>query len=70
MWQISKESASRIEDWVGEWPVVRAGFFRLAGTVNLRQCVGLGGYFSGRNWKAISRREVTGKPGLTEEGGA
>lgn len=25
----------------GRWPVVRAGFFRLAGTVNLRQCVGL-----------------------------
>lgn len=41
MWQISRDSASRIEDLVGEWPVVRAGFFRLAGTVNLRQCVGL-----------------------------
>lgn len=60
----------------GRWPVVsgQAGFFWLAGTVNLRLCVGLVSTLSGRNWKArrqaIWMRRVTGKPGLTEEGGA
>lgn len=71
---MSKDSASRIESWVGEWPVVRPAFFWLAETVKLRLCVGLvGGY----RWQklesrrqAISMRRETGKPGLSEEGGS
>lgn len=43
--------------------------FWLAGTVNLRLCVGLGGYRWQRlesRRQRVSMRKVTGKPGLWE----
>lgn len=54
----------------GQWS---GRLFWLAGTVNLRLCVGLvlplWQKLESRRG-AISMRRVTGKPGLTEEGGA
>lgn len=40
MWQISRDSASRIENWVGEWPVVRPAFFGWLERSTCDLCVG------------------------------
>lgn len=73
MWQISRDSASRIENWVGGWPWSGRPFFGWLGRSTCDCVSGAGGYLWQRlesRKQAISMRRVTGKPGLTGEGGA
>lgn len=74
MWQISRDSTSRIENWsVGGRGQAGLFFFGWLGRSTCDCVSGAGGYVWQRlesRKQAISMRRVTGRPGLTGEGGA